>query len=146
MYVPGVSQVEVNQDINDAVDTYLKGQYFGTIIQLSDVLQIIHGVDGVDNVRWSSDIPGQADAARVWETDNLDPRPQCDGRAHHHRNSIHSCPSSHLYINGQPNYATVALPSYFKVRWNGITAAANLNTDSPTLLQISRRSGVYQRV
>jgi uncharacterized phage protein gp47/JayE len=133
MYVPGVNRNEVNQDIHDAVDTFLKGQYFGAVIQLSDVLQIVHGVDGVDNVRWSSDIPGQSDAARVWETDQFGV-PVLNVTAEHIVIGTASTPARQaLYINGQPNYATVALPSYFKVRWNGITAVANINTDSPTL-------------
>ena len=133
MYTPGFNRNEVNQNIHDSVDTWIKGQYFGAIIQLSDVLQVIHAVDGVDNVRWSSDIPGNADLARVWETDQYGV-PILNVTAEHIIIGTASTPARQaIYINGQPNYATVAQPSYFKVKWNGITAAANLNTDSVTL-------------
>jgi uncharacterized phage protein gp47/JayE len=56
MYSPGSSQSDVNTAIQTALTTYLNGQYFGTTIQLSDLLQVIHNVAGVDNVRWSKEI------------------------------------------------------------------------------------------
>jgi uncharacterized phage protein gp47/JayE len=133
MYTPGVNRNEVNRNIHDSVDTYLKGQYFGAVIQLSDVLQIIHNVDGVDNVRWSSDLPGGEDRSRVWETDQYGV-PLLNVTAEHIIIGTGATPARQaLYINGQPLYADVSNPSYFKVVWNGITAAATLNTASPTL-------------
>lgn len=57
MYVPGVSVADTNAQIQSAVDRFLRGQFFGSSIQLSDILQTIHNVSGVDNVRWTSDIP-----------------------------------------------------------------------------------------
>lgn len=69
MYDPGASQTSVNVSIRNAVDLFLKSQYFGSSIQLSDLLQVIHGVSGVDNVRWSTDIPNGPDLERIYETD-----------------------------------------------------------------------------
>lgn len=69
MYESGFSQADVNVSIQSAVDQFLKSQYFGSPIQLSDILQVIHNVSGVDNVRWTSDIPGFPDLQRVFETD-----------------------------------------------------------------------------
>lgn len=134
MYSPGAAKNEVNQAIHDTVDTYLKGQYFGAVIQLSDVLQIIHGVAGVDNVRWSSDIPGNEDKARVWETDK-NGRPILSVTAEHLILGTPSSPARQaIYINGQPDWAEVGFPSSFKVKWDGITAAATLLSSSPTLV------------
>lgn len=56
MYVTGASIPSVNSTIHDAVQTFFDGQYFGTVIQMSDLLQAIHSVNGVDNVRWSRDL------------------------------------------------------------------------------------------
>lgn len=56
MYNQGVSLTNVNSQIQSALETFLNGAYFGTTIQLSDLLQVIHGVSGVDNVRWSKDV------------------------------------------------------------------------------------------
>lgn len=78
MYSPGFSRTSVNSAIQSAVETYLNGLYFGTTIQLSDILQIVHNVAGVDNVRWSRDVleaDGKSEDAlgnpryRVIETD-----------------------------------------------------------------------------
>ena len=67
MYTPGSSVSLVNSAIHDALATFLAGQYFGTVIQLSDLLQVIHNVSGVDNVRWTTDV--DATKNRVTETD-----------------------------------------------------------------------------
>lgn len=67
MYSPGFASANVNQAIRQAVQDLLRSLYFGSVIQLSDVLQTIHNVDGVDNVRWSSDVPGFEDLERVQE-------------------------------------------------------------------------------
>jgi len=56
MYTHGASVADTNQEIRNAVQTFFEGQYFGTTIQLSDLLQVIHNVPGVDNVRWSRDV------------------------------------------------------------------------------------------
>jgi hypothetical protein len=55
MYSQGSNPSSVNTSIISALKTYFDSQYFGTTIQLSDILQTIHNVAGVDNVRWSKD-------------------------------------------------------------------------------------------
>lgn len=71
MYVPGVSATDTNFAIQEAVQRYLSGLYFGSTVQLSDLLQVVHDVSGVDNVRWSSDVPGNEDLTRIYETDKF---------------------------------------------------------------------------
>lgn len=71
MYVPGANTLQTNDAIRTAVDTFLKDQYFGNVIQQSDLLATIHSVTGVDNVRWSSDIPGSDDLHRIFETNEF---------------------------------------------------------------------------
>jgi hypothetical protein len=134
MYAPGVAKADINQNIHDAVDVYLKGQYFGAIIQLSDVLQVIHNVDGVDNVRWSSDNSGQGqDNARVWECDQLG-KPILSVTAENLRIGTGVIFAKQaIYINGRPNDISETSDSYFKLKWNGLTAAADIDLDSLTL-------------
>lgn len=67
MYEAGANVASVNQNISSALGDFLDGKYFGSLIQLSDVLQVIHSVTGVDNVRWSTDLGFFA--TRVVETD-----------------------------------------------------------------------------
>lgn len=74
MYSQGASIQATNLAIYNAVTEFFKSAFFGTIVQLSDLLQVIHNVGGVDNVRWSSDVPNQLATMRVIETDR-------DGRA-----------------------------------------------------------------
>ncbi len=72
MYEPGSSLAVVNDTIQLELQSYLANQYFGSVVQLSDLLQVIHGVAGVDNVRWTSDVPtASGDYARVIETDQF---------------------------------------------------------------------------
>lgn len=56
MYTQGATVSNVNGQIEVAVQSFFEGAYFGTTIQLSDLLQVIHSISGVDNVRWSRDI------------------------------------------------------------------------------------------
>lgn len=56
MYSSGYSPTAVNTNINAALTNFLQNMYFGTVIQLSDVLQTVHNVAGVDNVRWTNDV------------------------------------------------------------------------------------------
>ena len=68
MYSAGANTQLTNDDMRRTLDRFLRNQYFGNALQLSDLLQVLHGVAGVDNVRWSSDIPGSSDLNRVLET------------------------------------------------------------------------------
>jgi uncharacterized phage protein gp47/JayE len=56
MYTSGYSPSSVNSSINTSLANFLQNMYFGTVIQLSDILQTVHNVAGVDNVRWSHDV------------------------------------------------------------------------------------------
>lgn len=55
MYTPGSTKSVVDAAINAALANFYNNQYFGSAIQLSDILQTIHNVPGVDNVRWTAD-------------------------------------------------------------------------------------------
>lgn len=68
MYDPGSNTGIVNEQVYLSVQRYFNNRYFGNVVQLSDILQVIHGVGGIDNVRWSSDVPGSTDLARITET------------------------------------------------------------------------------
>lgn len=69
MYAPGFTRSTVDAQARDAANKFLTSSYFGSVVQLSDVLQVIHETPGMDNVRWSTDVPGGADLARAYETD-----------------------------------------------------------------------------
>lgn len=69
MYSPSGTVAEINNNIQKSVATYLANQYFGSVIRLSDILQQVHNVPGVENVRWSNDIPKSENLIRVYETD-----------------------------------------------------------------------------
>lgn len=53
MYNQGVGVAAVNTQINLALSTFFAQQGFSTWIQFSDVLQTVHNVPGVDNVRFT---------------------------------------------------------------------------------------------
>lgn len=55
MYSTGSNRSAVNESIRIALKEYFNSLYFGNEIQMSDILQTIHNVGGVDNVRWSRD-------------------------------------------------------------------------------------------
>lgn len=51
MYTPGFARSSVDSALNAAVTSYMSSQQFGALLQLSDLLEVVHGVPGVDNVR-----------------------------------------------------------------------------------------------
>lgn len=51
MYRPGFSKASVDAAIQTALEDFLDRQLFGTVIQISDVIDIVHQVPGIDNVR-----------------------------------------------------------------------------------------------
>jgi len=55
MYSRASTPTSVDAAIGNSVNNFFKDQYFGSVIQMSDLLQIIHNVPGVDNVRWTGD-------------------------------------------------------------------------------------------
>lgn len=138
MYAAGAPVNDTNTQVQLAVDAFLRGQYFGSAIQLSDLLQVIHSVPGIDNVRWTSDTPNSPDLVRVFETshngapllnvwiDRVQPgnaaRPEIQG----------------LYITGNPTSGNFVLSwggnSTIAIPWN--TSAANIQTQLGTLAGI----------
>lgn len=56
MYVGGLTPSDVNINIRDNLKTFFNNAYYGSAIQLSDLLAVIHDTPGVDNVRWSQDL------------------------------------------------------------------------------------------
>lgn len=54
MYTLGATQSVVNASIIANLQNYFETQYYGTAIQLSDILSVIHDTPGVDNVRWTN--------------------------------------------------------------------------------------------
>lgn len=53
MYTPGFTDTTVNLQIANSLTGFFNTQYYGSAIQLSDLLQVIHNTSGVDNVRWT---------------------------------------------------------------------------------------------
>lgn len=118
MYSPGASVVDTNQNVRNSVDTFLRGQYFGSAIQLSDLLQIIHEVPGIDNVRWTSDTPNSPDLVRVFET-SKGGQPLLNVWTDRYQPGNASRPEIQgLYITGNPTVGNFALA------WGGNTTAA----------------------
>ena len=57
MYTPGFTESNVDLQVYNSVAAFLNTQYYGTTIQMSDLLQVIHNTNGVDNVRWTYEDP-----------------------------------------------------------------------------------------
>lgn len=53
MYNQGVGVSAVNTQINLALSNFFASQGFSTWVQFSDILQVVHNVNGVDNVRFT---------------------------------------------------------------------------------------------
>lgn len=51
MYSPGYSPTSVDQAITTALTNFFTNQQFGVVIQFSDIIDLVHEVVGVDNVR-----------------------------------------------------------------------------------------------
>lgn len=58
MYSPGFTQDSVDSDITAALTSYFQNLSFGSIVQISDILELAHEVSGVDNVRLA--VPGDS--------------------------------------------------------------------------------------
>lgn len=52
---PGYSVTLLEPDIEAAVADYIDGVGFDGVVQVSDILEVVHGVQGVDAVRFSTD-------------------------------------------------------------------------------------------
>jgi hypothetical protein len=56
MYSPGFSQAAVDAAVTIALTDFLQRQQFGSVIQVSDILEVVHEVPGVDNVRLTTSV------------------------------------------------------------------------------------------
>ncbi len=74
VYGKNTTASSVNNQIRESIAAFFANQYFGSVIRLSDLLQQIHNVAGVENVRWSNDIPNDKNLVRVFET-NIEGEP-----------------------------------------------------------------------
>lgn len=57
MYTPGFTESSVDLNIYSSIQNFFNTQYYGTTIQMSDILQVVHNTNGVDNVRWTYETP-----------------------------------------------------------------------------------------
>lgn len=69
IYAPQATASTVNNAIHEAIATFFANQFFGSVIRLSDLLAQIQTVAGVQNVRWSNDVPNNSGLIRVQQTD-----------------------------------------------------------------------------
>lgn len=127
MYTTGVSIASVNDQIRQAVQTFFAGQYFGTVIQMSDLLQVIHNVRGVDNVRWSHDL--LATRNQVLECD-VNGNSLLNGLTDRR---VYGTPSvtevQQLYLTGAPTGGT------YKLEYQSVlTGNINWNADAAAVL------------
>jgi uncharacterized phage protein gp47/JayE len=60
MYTPGFARSSVDEALTTTLGAFMERQPFGTLIQISDLLEIAHEVPGVDNVRLASPTDGVA--------------------------------------------------------------------------------------
>lgn len=58
MYTPGFSKSAVDTALFASLSNFLDRQLFGSIIQISDILEVGHEVPGVDNIRLASPTDG----------------------------------------------------------------------------------------
>jgi hypothetical protein len=69
MYTPQANFAVSNAAASTSLQAYMNNQFFGSVIQLSDVLDVIHQTSGIDNVRWSNDLPSVPTKIRAIECD-----------------------------------------------------------------------------
>lgn len=138
MYTPGASTTDTNNQIQLAVDNYLQSLYFGSAIQISDLLQVIHNVSGVDNVRWSSDTPNSPDIVRIFECDAYG-EPLVNVTTERKRpGSGLVAEIQGIFLAGKPTSGS------FKIKWGGnTTASLPWNVSASTIqTEISAISGI----
>ena len=80
IYTSGYSSASVDANITTALSNYFSSLNFGDVIQFSDILQIAHNTNGVDNVRFSTladrasyvglqEVNGDGDIISTYSTD-----------------------------------------------------------------------------
>jgi uncharacterized phage protein gp47/JayE len=141
MYAPGATPSTVNSAIATAVASFFSSAYFGTAIQLSDLLQTIHNVTQVDNVRWTRDLPPVGGSTEIDSTHNR--VVECDINGNPLQNvrveqfqvgggGLHE--QQLIFITGSPTGGT------FKLSYNGTPTASLAYNISPSTLQTQLRT------
>ena len=75
VYSPQATPATVNNQIRKPSQPFFANQYFGNVIRSErPALAWIHNVAGVENVRWSNDVPNDPSLVRVQQT-NIDGMP-----------------------------------------------------------------------
>lgn len=73
MYDPAYERGVVQSDVDNALATWMTGLGFRSVVQVSDILQTAHNVDGVDNVRFLAEgETSVTDDADSWGTQIVD--------------------------------------------------------------------------
>jgi uncharacterized phage protein gp47/JayE len=73
MYLGGFSKSSVDTAIETALENFLERQYFGAVIQLSDIVEVVHEVPGVDNVRIATSSDGVSYGVQEVGSDGVSP-------------------------------------------------------------------------
>jgi hypothetical protein len=134
MYTPGSSIPQTNQLIHSTLEDYLDSQHFGTTVQLSDLLSVIHALPQVDNVRWTSDVPSAEDQNRLMETDAYG-RPLVNVYSRVRRSGDTVLPEiQELYITGNPTAGSFALSVGYSTDLDDYTAALPYNANAAAIL------------
>jgi hypothetical protein len=133
MYAPQQTPAVVNNAIQTALQTYLGGQYYGSIIQLNSVLDTISSVTGVQNARWTNDVPGTPPTqVRVIETDVNGNELAGAAVQRWVYGSSSSKESQLLTITGAPNGETYnslgSIPDNFTLTWTDTIESINVTT------------------
>ena len=69
MYSSSYERGAVQAGVDNAVATWMEGLGFKSVVQVSDILQVVHNVSGVDNVRFLTEAePALSDDADSWGT------------------------------------------------------------------------------
>jgi len=134
MYTYGSNPATVNAALSDLLDDFYSNQYFGSVIQLSDLLQVIHIHSSVDNVRWSKEVlTGAADSSgnprnRIIECDidgNPLLRPIIDRKT---PGTASSAETQQMYLYGAPESGS------YKLKFGaGTTAAIDYDADATAI-------------
>lgn len=72
VYSPGSTSTTVNSLMQTAVAEYFSRQTFGALIQLGSIIQALYNVPGVQNVRWTAELPFGPEKGdhKITETDS----------------------------------------------------------------------------
>lgn len=132
MYTPGVYIADVNLGIQGALQFFFDSLYFGTTIQLSDLLTTIHNVPGVDNVRWTTELDD--DKVRVQEVDKAGNPLNVTILDRFQAGTVAKAEITNLYIAGEPTGGTFTLslggnttdPLDYDIDATALKAAMNL--------------------